>query len=67
MKHVLRSSDANRFAVFAEIGRAEILSLIHPEHSGGDRDLVINYFLPDISAAINDWVTLIPWSRWGGG
>ena len=62
--HVLRAADANRFAVFAEKGRAEILALIHPERLGGGRDLVINYPLPYISAATSDWVTLIPWSRW---
>ena len=64
INHHMYSSDANRFAVFAEKGRAEILSLIHPERSGGDRDLVINYPLPYISAATSDWVTLIPWSQW---
>ena len=64
LNHVLRAVDANKFAVFAEKGRAEILSLIHPERPGGDRDLVINYPLPYISAATSDWVTLIPWSRW---
>lgn len=62
--HVLRAADANRFAVFAEKGRTEILSLIHLERSGGNRDLVINYPLPYLSAATSDWVTLIPWSRW---
>lgn len=64
LNHLLRAVDANRFAVFAEKGRAEILSLIHPERPGGDRDLVINYSLPYISAATSDWVTLIPWSRY---
>lgn len=73
INHLLWSPDANRFAVFAEKGRKEILSLIHPERSGGNRDLVINYPLPYISAATSDWVTLIPWSRyedrisWSGG
>lgn len=73
LNHDIRAYQANMFAVFAEEGRAEILALIHPERSGGDRDLVINYPLPYISAATSDWVTLTPWSRyddrvmWSGG
>lgn len=62
--HVLRAADANRFDVFADKGRAEILSLIHPERSGGNRDLVINFLLPYISTSTTDWVTLIPWYRY---
>lgn len=62
LNHIMRAYNANIFSVFEDLGRVEILSLVRSNMMmGGNRDLVINYLLPQISAAISDWVTLFPW------
>lgn len=58
------SSVVSRYAVFAEEGRAEILSLLNPGLPGGDRDVVLNYPLKYIDTSTTDWVALHPWSKY---
>lgn len=58
------SSVVSRYAVFAEEGRAEILSLLNMGLPGGDRDVVLIYPLKYIDTSTTDWVALHPWSKY---
>lgn len=56
-------SVSSGYKIFGEEGRTEILSILKPGLTGGNRDVVLNYPLKYIDVSTSDWVALFPWSR----
>jgi len=59
---VIAQSISNKYSIFGDDD--EILSIYGMDVPPSSRDIIINWYLPQISASVSDWVTLNPWKRY---